>query len=143
MILETGPASAARLAAIHADSFTRPWSATDMCEALQAPGRLALGWHAPDGEIRGFILVQIAGGIAEILTLAVHPAARRRGAAAGLVEAAMTRARDAGADRVLLDVAADNAAALSLYKRVGFTEDGLRQRYYGDVDAVLMSRKLD
>ncbi len=143
MISEPGPEAALRLAVIHAESFSRPWSETDLREALQASGRLTLGWHAPDGEIKGFILIQLAGDIAEILTLAVQPSARRSGVAAALVEAATTRARDAGADRMLLDVAEDNAAALALYKRAGFGEDGRRQRYYGEVDAVLMSRKID
>lgn len=143
MISEPGPEAAARLAAIHADSFARPWSEADMCEALQASGRLALGWHAPNGDLKGFILIQLASDISEILTLAVHKSARRCGVAAALVQAAMTRAYDAGADRMLLDVAEDNAGALALYKRAGFSEEGRRKRYYGDVDAVLMSRKLD
>jgi [ribosomal protein S18]-alanine N-acetyltransferase len=143
MISETGPEAAARLAVIHADSFARPWSEADMREALQTSGRLALGWHAPDGDLKGFILIQLAGDISEILTLAVHRSARRCGVAVALVEAAMTRAREAGADRMLLDVAKDNAAALALYKRAGFSEDGRRKRYYGEVDAVLMSRKLE
>jgi len=143
MMVEPGPEAAARLAAIHRESFTQPWSETDMKEALQGSGRLALGWQPPDGEMSGFILIQIAGDIAEILTLAVHPGARRCGVAAQLVKAASQRARDAGALRMLLDVAETNAGALALYQRLGFGEDGRRRRYYGAADAVLMSRKLD
>jgi ribosomal-protein-alanine N-acetyltransferase len=45
---------------------------------------------------------------------------------------------------VLLEVRASNEGARALYRGAGFTEDGLRRRYYSDPeeDAVLMSLNL-
>ena len=49
-----------------------------------------------------------------------------------------------GAEAVLLEVRADNAAALRLYERRGFEQVSVRRRYYqpGDVDAYVLRRHL-
>jgi len=143
MIRALGRADAPQLGKIHAASSDRPWSEAALRDALDTPGRLALGVAGPDGRVSAFILVQFSGDTAEILTLAVHPAARRKGLARALVEAGLAAARAHGADRMLLDVAATNTAARALYSGLGFYEDGRRRRYYGEVDAVLLSRRLD
>jgi len=51
----------------------------------------------------------------------VTASARRRGIASALVARALERARERGARRAQLDVAEDNAAALALYERHGFS----------------------
>ncbi len=40
------------------------------------------------------------------------------------------RAQAAGAARAVLEVAADNAAALALYQSLGFQRQGTRRHYY-------------
>jgi ribosomal-protein-alanine N-acetyltransferase len=90
--------------------------------------------------------VRAAADEAEILTLAVDPAHRRTGIASRLLRAA-TAALSAGeTQRVFLEVAADNSAALALYERHGFEVCGRRANYYGGgdkrVDAVMMRRAL-
>ena len=82
-------------------------------------------------------------GEAEILTLAVEPAARRQGLALALVTAAAGAARMAGAQAMFLEVADDNVAAIGLYEAAGFTRAGVRRGYYdrgpqGYVDALVM-----
>ena len=47
-----------------------------------------------------------------------------------LVGGLIRAARRAEAKRLFLEVADDNAAALALYRRLGFVEVGRRQRYY-------------
>ena len=44
----------------------------------------------------------------------------------------------------MLEVRADNAAALALYEQAGFATISLRRRYYqpGDIDAVIMRKDL-
>src|SRR3954452_18480549 len=54
--------------------------------------------------------------------LFVEEHARRAGLGAALVEAAMTRARERGCRRIELDTNEENAAALALYHRFGFSE---------------------
>jgi GNAT superfamily N-acetyltransferase len=54
--------------------------------------------------------------------LFVEDSARGRGLGAGLVEAALTRARERGCRRVELDTSEENDVALGLYHRFGFSE---------------------
>ena len=76
---------------------------------------------------------------------------RRRGLAAMLLTAVVTQCRRWGSERLLLEVRAGNAAAVALYRRAGFNEDGRRRGYYPPLegttganreDAILMSRRL-
>ena len=73
------------------------------------------------------------------MTLAVRPERRRRGLGQALVEAALADPASAGARRVYLEVRPSNLAARALYGSLGFTETGVRPRYYGDEDALLMT----
>jgi [ribosomal protein S18]-alanine N-acetyltransferase len=123
---------AARLAALHAAAFDgpgdAPWSAAAFAGLLSQAGVFAV--EAPDG----FILMRTVADEAEILTLAVGPAARRRGLGAGLVGEAVLAATARGAVRVFLEVAGDNTAARALYARAGFVEAGRRPGYYAGPD---------
>ena len=128
----------AQLAAIHAVSFDDHWSARALAELLATPGTFALYL---DG---GFIVVRIAGGEAEILTLTVRPARRRRGIGASLVRSAASHAEQRGAGRLFLEVAFGNMAARGLYGSLGFGEVGRRKAYYalgdGKFDDALILR---
>jgi len=129
------------LAALHAQAFAAPWSARELAELLSQPGVVAIA------ESDGFILIRIVLDEAEILTLAVLPAARRQGLGHRLVGEAAVAATQAGAARLFLEVAEDNAPARTLYDRAGFRQIGRRKAYYaqGDgsrTDAMVMSRNL-
>lgn len=119
---------AERLASLHATAFETPWDAAAFADLLDQAGVFAI--EAPDG----FILMRVAVDEAEILTLAVRPGARGRGTGARLVADGVARATGEGAERVFLEVADDNAAALSVYRRAGFVEAGRRPRYYARAD---------
>jgi len=117
--LDLGP-----LAAIHAECFPDPWSTRAIDGLLAMPGTFAF---AGDD---GFVLTRAAGGEAEILTLAVSPRSRRFGTGTRLILAAADHAFRLGAQALFLEVAAGNLAARTLYRRLGFTEAGLRKGYY-------------
>lgn len=141
MTVETIKDLAQALAAIHAEAFDTPWSAEAFAALLTQPGVMLE--TAPDG----FVLVQVAADEAEILTLAVPPAARRKGVATALVETAARRAALVGAGRLFLEGAEDNLAARALYTRLRFEPVGRRPRYYARangpaVDALLLARNL-
>lgn len=131
----------ATLAALHAQAFAAPWSAREFADLLSQLGVVAI--QEPDG----FILIRIVLDEAEILTLAVVPTARRLGLGRRLVEQGAVAATQAGASRLFLEVAEDNAPARALYDRAGFRQVGRRKAYYAQadgsrVDALVMSRDL-
>jgi ribosomal-protein-alanine N-acetyltransferase len=115
-----------RLAATHAAAFARerPWSAAEFATLLGQPATLLLG------DDRCFLLARVILDEAEILTLATHPAHRRRGLARGTLAAFLTQSIARGATRAFLDVAEDNSPARALYAAAGFTEIARRPAYY-------------
>ena len=117
----------------------RPWSEAEIAAVLDSA--LCFVLTAP----LGFLIGRAVAGEAELLTIAVDPAARRQGIAAGLVAGFLAEARARRAGVAFLEVAADNAAARGLYAAAGFTDSGVRRGYYHTaagraVDAVLMAR---
>jgi [ribosomal protein S18]-alanine N-acetyltransferase len=129
-------ADTAPLAALHAASFPDSWDSTAITALLATPGTFA--FHHPEG----FVLTRIAGDEAEILTLAVAPAARGRGLGRALLQAAIICAQSRGAVTMFLEVGVDNPAALALYSGLGFTKVGARKAYYaaggGNGDALVL-----
>ena len=91
----------------------------------------------------GHAVASLVGDIAELQRIAVAPAYRRRGMATALLGAVVAAARDAGADRLLLEVREDNADALAFYAAHDFIEVDRRRRYYRDgATAVVLRRGL-
>ncbi len=128
------------LAALHAGCFpAEPWDAAQLAALLATPG--CQGLQLVRGEAAtGFLLWRQVADEAEILTLAVAAAWRRRGLGATLLEALLARLLAAGARRLFLEVAADNAAALALYRGAGFRPVGRRPAYYRDGGDALVLR---
>ena len=134
------------LAKAHASAFDSPWPPEAFTGLMGTPGVFALA--AIDGAPVGLILMRAIAGEAEILTLAVEPSHRRRGVARALLEGGLARAVSMGAEEVFLEVAADNSAAIALYREEGFAEVGHRGGYYrradGEtVDALVLRRTLN
>jgi ribosomal protein S18 acetylase RimI-like enzyme len=121
----------AEAARLHAACFPdEAWDSAALATVLAMAGTEGMLACAATGEARGLLIGQHLGEDAEILTLGVAPTARRHGVARALLSAFIAQSRAAGAMRVVLEVAADNAAALALYETLGFTRRGTRPNYY-------------
>jgi ribosomal-protein-alanine N-acetyltransferase len=118
-------------------SLPKPWSEAVWREELSSSFGLYLVLEEGD-TLSGHIGLKLVSDEAHVMTLAVRPERRRRGIARTLVEAALADPASAGARRVYLEVRPSNSAARELYGSLGFAETGLRPRYYGDEDALLM-----
>lgn len=134
-------AHAAILAELHASCFLTPWSAGEITKLLAMPGAFA-GIAALDGDPCGFHLSRSAGDEAEIISIGVQRQARRRGIGGALLQSVFDRAHPSGVSAVFVEMAADNAAASSLYRGTGFVQVGRRTGYYvsdvGVQDALVM-----
>jgi ribosomal-protein-alanine N-acetyltransferase len=133
-------------AALHSQAFDRAWSADELKRVMDGPCTFTLEAVRQEHPL-GFIVVRAVAGEAEILTLAVHPDARRRGLGRALVQSAAVAARGGGAEVFWLEVAIDNESAIALYAGAGFQAAGKRPGYYGRkggerVDALVMRRLL-
>ena len=81
----------------------------------------------------GFTLVKAAPGEEELLLIGVDPAHRGKGLGRALLEHFLAAARSRGAERVFLEMRANNPAQ-SLYTSIGFTPIGRRPDYYKGLD---------
>lgn len=132
------------LAALHAlcfDDTPRPWSAAEFEGLLAQPGTF-LETHDD-----GFAVGRVAGPEAELLTLAVHPEARRLGVGRTLLGRFEATAARLGATETLLEVAETNAAARMLYAGAGYGLAGRRPLYYRPargrgIDGLILRRHL-
>ena len=105
-----------------------------------------------DGRVVGYIRLRPPSKLPEnahviqVQGLAVHPDARRRGVATGLLGAAEETLRERGTRKLTLRVLSTNEPAIRLYERQGFVREGtlleefcINGRF---VDDVIMAKKL-
>lgn len=134
------------LVALEAELFADDaWSTETWWAELAARPRrdyvVITGGATPDDlAILGYAGLDLGGEVADVMTVAVAPAAQGAGLGSELLRLMVDRAREAGAAYLMLEVRADNLAARNLYERNGFEVLYVRRRYYqpGDVDALVM-----
>ena len=126
---EASRRDAAAIAKLHAAAFRHGWSDGEIERMLLE--RNIVAHRATFGRsLQGFILSRLAGGEAEILSVAVASARRGRGLARALLNLHLRRLAGLGASAVFLEVDEDNEPARRLYQRAGFREVGRRTGYY-------------
>ncbi|MFT4286733.1 ribosomal protein S18-alanine N-acetyltransferase [Nocardioides sp.] len=135
MIREAVPADVPAVAALELLSFPDDaWTPDYLTLAVDGglPTVSLLVADSEDGAVAGHAILSIVFEVAELQRIAVHPAYRRHGLGSDLLVEVVGRSAAAGADRLLLEVREENAAALALYAAAGFTEIDRRPRYYRD-----------
>ena len=100
---------------------------------------------AQDGDrVVGYAGLDHTPGSADVMTIAVLPDRQGSGLGRRLLAELLDRAMTAQAASLLLEVRADNTAAIGLYRQAGFEVLSTRRRYYQpeDVDALVMRKRL-
>jgi ribosomal-protein-alanine N-acetyltransferase len=97
------------------------------------------------GELCGYLIACLRGtrrgGSAELVSVAIEPAARGRGAASALLESVLRRLARRGAGRLHLVVRATNAPARAFYEKYRFQRIRIVPGYYEDgEDGIAMAR---
>ena len=126
------------LLALDAACFTKPWTAAHWAPELAGAGGVV--WILGEPAI-GFACAPVLFDTCELRRIAVVADARGRGHGRDLLSAVIAHARQTGCARTELEVAADNHAALALYRSLGFVEVGRRPGYYVEppADALLLT----
>lgn len=145
LTVRDGPA----ISAIHHEDFVRPWTDGEFESLLGQDtvfGFAVRETGRGDAPPVGFVLARLAAGEGEILTVAVARTHRRQGLGWRLMDAVLRELHGQRADALFLEVDETNAAAIALYRRLGFFEVGKRPRYYdtgeGKSGALVMRRDL-
>jgi ribosomal-protein-alanine N-acetyltransferase len=136
------------IAKLHAAGFYRGWPREDFAAYL-ADQHVTPTYIACDARhrIAGFAMLRLAADDAELMTIAVDPKWRGKGIGAALLRAAFEDLLMSPAKKLFLEVAADNPAAIALYRKQGFAEIGRREGYFARANgqpatALVMSRNL-
>ena len=119
-----------QIAALERETFSLPWDEDAVRAELDNPLALWLVAEDAAGTVLGYVGSQTCFEDADILNVAVLPAARRQGLAAALLNELELRLRPKGVERITLEVRASNLPALRLYDKLGYTRIGLRRGYY-------------
>ncbi len=125
--------------AIENDAFPRPWTRDHFLDELRSPHSFPLVALGRDGVVLGYICPMQILDEGHILDVAVRKDFCGKGIGRLLVETSLRMCREKGSDFVSLEVRPSNVAAISLYRRLGFSEVGRRKGYYENgEDALLM-----
>ncbi|KAF3976949.1 MAG: ribosomal protein S18-alanine N-acetyltransferase [Methylococcales symbiont of Iophon sp. n. MRB-2018] len=119
---------------IESKNYNFPWSEQIFKDCLKAANYSC--WICEEMDvIVGYSIVSMAVGEAHIMNICVDPDVQKQGVGAKLLENMIDRARKK-AETIFLEVRPSNEAAISLYKKRGFNEIGVRKGYYPAVDGV-------
>ena len=128
------------IAALERQCFSDPWSVEMLRPELPDDSHeflLAVEGDKLIGYV-GLMTVLDEGYLSNVAVASEH---RRQGIAEALLKALLMRARARKLSFVTLEVRAGNTPAQTLYRKLGFTEVGVRRGYYEHPreDAVLMT----
>jgi ribosomal-protein-alanine N-acetyltransferase len=120
------------------------WSRESWATELTAPDRQVLAYRDAEGRLVAVVTMQLVDDFGDLLRVVVAPERRGQGIARKLLIASLLMAQASGAVRVLLEVEEDNAPALSVYGRLGFSPIDRRRDYYGPGrHAIVMELPID
>lgn len=141
-ILELAPEHARGAFEVERGSLSTAFSEEQINECARGESTVKYLVLCEDEAVRGICSFTVAAGECEIVNLAVAKGSRRKGYGGALLCAAVSAAREAGAEKVFLEVAEGNSAAASLYVKHGFAPVGRRKNFYRGEDAVIMQKTL-
>ncbi len=123
------PADSLDLAKLSALALPPGWPDADIAASCGNARRCVL--KAADGpHLSGFAILQLAGGEAEILALAVSAEAQRKGVASAILDNALAICAEKSVSYIFLEVAESNVPAQRLYEKFGFSTIARRENYY-------------
>ena len=124
------------LANLHKLCFpNKPWSADDFADLKKSGCDVMASEH-------GFVVWRVVADEAEIITIGVHPDARRGGIADAMLTLVESDVKKRGGKKIFLEVAENNVPARALYEHNGYVQVGVRPKYYDGTDAILMVKIL-
>ena len=132
-----------QVAQIEAASFSVPWSLNAFTETVEKQN-FCYFVAEEDGEILGYCGFLFVLDEAEIPNVCVKESARCRGIGKQMMTALVEEAKKLGMAVLYLEVRESNMPARSLYRSLGFEENGIRKNFYEHPveHAVLMSKTL-
>ncbi len=113
------------------EEFSDAYNLSQIESAFESERFFAFG-SEENGETIGYITFSFSLDCADIESVFVKKEFRGKGVASSLMEAAISKIKELGVNRIMLEVRESNFAAAALYKKFGFEKISERKKYYGD-----------
>lgn len=123
-------------------NFPQPWTRRHFLTELERRDASLPLVAVIDSQIVGYSVCWFIADEMQIATVSVHPQYHGQRIGETLLRKSLEEAHARGCRRAFLEVRRSNRAAIHLYQRLGFHPIGSRPRFYGDEDALLMSKRL-
>jgi len=125
-------------ASLEAISIHEPWSFVSfVSEASRKEGLVLAVIDEQEQQLYGFLTATCIPETADLTNIAVIPSHRRIGIAGMLINALK---KHVGKSSIFLEVRMSNTSAIAFYQKHGFSQVGIRKRFYHypEEDALLM-----
>jgi ribosomal-protein-alanine N-acetyltransferase len=134
----------AQVIALDQQAFTLPWPESSFHFELEKNPASRCWVAEVNGEyplIVGMIIVWVIVDEIHIATFAVNEEYRNQHIGQRLLAHTLVNGYEKGGEKSFLEVRRGNLAARELYRKFGFAEIGIRQKYYSDngEDAIMMN----
>ena len=132
------------VAALEAATFTAPWKPDTFQSLLDRSGAELWVLDDPDAGVVAYAVVWCILDQGELANIAVAESHRGKGLGRYLLGKVLDVARERGVQSLYLEVRVSNEGAIELYHSFGFTQVGVRKKYYDKPveDALIMVRRL-
>ncbi len=122
-----------QMAQIEREAFSTPWTETMFIPEIEDENAHYLVGTRQD-EVVCYGGYHLIFDEAHITNIAVKSTERGKGLGKFLLSALIEDAKKAGANSMTLEVKHSNEVAIKMYESFGFTVEGIRKRYYNNVD---------
>ncbi|MCX7760699.1 MAG: ribosomal protein S18-alanine N-acetyltransferase [Hydrogenothermaceae bacterium] len=96
-----------------------------------------------NGKVIGFFEFSILSDLGEIFMIAVDKNFHGKGIGKVIMEFILEKMKEENVKEIYLDVSVNNKRAINFYKKYGFEELYIREKYYRNLeDAILMKKQL-
>jgi len=132
--------------AIEKVSFSNPWHKTAFIGEIhnQPISHPYVIVHSLEKRVIGYVIYWILKEEVQISNIAIHPDYRRMGIGESVLRQMISQLKKEKARFIFLEVRPSNAAALNLYRKLGFRMVGIRPNYYNNPreHAIIMGKNL-
>ena len=111
-------------------NYKYPWTSTIFSDCLSSGYQCIVA--KSNNKIIGYAIVAISNYDAQILNLCVDKDSRRLGFGEKIMDLLIEDIKSRGLNEIYLEVRSSNKQAISLYKKKGFEQIGVRHNYYRD-----------
>lgn len=132
-----------QVVAIDQVSFSLPWPARSFQFELTDNPASRCWVTEVDGGIAAMLVAWLIVDEIHIATFATHPDHRHQGFGSQLLLHTLRYAKEEGANSSFLEVRENNEAAIGMYRKFGFVENGRREGYYKNNNEAAILMTLD